>query len=511
MVGGSSVESGEMRMTDALYACIHAEDFPLQALLRLQHDLKTKPVAVLAGRAPQETVCCFNLHARRLGVALGMTRIEAESIAGLKLLARNSACEATTRAVLLECAAQFSPRIEEIPRTFSCTFVLDIAGSERLFGPPAELASRLRNIAASTGLRISVAISSNFDTARLKAASTHGVSITPSGEESNALANLPIDVLNLDEDHQSTFILWGIRTLGELVELPETELVTRLGPLGKSLRDLALGAHCHTFVPIEPEFTLQESFEFEHPVVQSDSLLFLGARMIDCLAERASMRALCLASIRVEMKLERRQEHQLLLKPAIPSIDRKFLLKLLHLELAAHPPQAAVLSFSMHAEAGQSSKVQLGLFTPQTPEPSRLDVTLARLKAIVGEDRVGSPVLEDSHQSDRFRIKDFSVIEKVNATGSVCPSMALRRIRPPQPVHVLLQGEKPVAFRSRDSRYAVTAAYGPWKSAGAWWAMGSWDAEEWDIVAQPAGSSPVTCLLVHRPAQKLWQLEALYD
>jgi hypothetical protein len=69
------------------------------------------------------------------------------------------------------------------------------------------------------------------------------------------------------------------------------------------------------------------------------------------------------------------------IRPALPSIDRKFLLKLLQLEIAAHPPQAAVLSFTLTAEGGQSSKVQLGLFAPQTPEPSRLDVTIARLKA----------------------------------------------------------------------------------------------------------------------------------
>ncbi len=80
--------------------------------------------------------------------------------------------------------------------------------------------------------------------------------------------------------------------------------------------------------------------------------------------------------------------YERVIRPAIPSNDRKFLLKLLQLEIAAHPPQAAITSLTLTAEAGQPSKVQLGLFTPQTPEPSRLDVTLARLKALVGDDRV---------------------------------------------------------------------------------------------------------------------------
>ncbi|MEI9967859.1 MAG: hypothetical protein WDM87_04230 [Terracidiphilus sp.] len=59
------------------------------------------------------------------------------------------------------------------------------------------------------------------------------------------------------------------------------------------------------------------------------------------------------------------------------------------------------VALTIAAEAGHAGTVQLGLFLPQLPEPSRLDVTLARLKALVGEDRVGSPVLEDARQRRR--------------------------------------------------------------------------------------------------------------
>ncbi|HTB97731.1 MAG TPA: DNA polymerase Y family protein [Terracidiphilus sp.] len=498
-------------MTSSLYACIHAEDFPVQSLLRLRPDLKAEAVAVLDGIPPQQTICSYNQHAYQCGVAQGMTRREAECLSGLKLLPRNKACESATRAVVQECSGQFSPRVQEIPGNTTCTFVLDIGGSERLFGPPEKLAHRLRNVVASAGIRTSVTISANYQTSRLMAMSTRSVCVVPSGEEAVTLASLPISILDLDEAHYTTFVLWGIRTLGELAELPEIELVTRLGPAGKTFRDLARGIHGHTFCPIEPTFTLQESFEFEHPVEQADSLLFLGARMIDCLTERATMRALCLASIAVKMTLANGRSHSLTIKPAIPSADRKFLLKLLQLELASHPPQAAVLALTLLAEAGQSSKVQLGLFTPQMPEPSRLDVTLARLKALVGEDRVGSPLLADSHQSNQFRMEGFSIESKAPSAPGTRTSMTLRRVRPPCPVYVLLQSDKPVAFRYRNCRYAVASAYGPWKSAGAWWSTDSWNAEEWDILAQTENSVPVTCLLVHHPEQHRWQLEALYD
>ena len=170
--------------------------------------------------------------------------------------------------------------------------------------------------------------------------------------------------------------------------------------------------------PLSQQFKLIEFCEFEKPVEQMESLLFVCTRMIDCLVERASSRALSLAALKADMKLEGGKTHRCTIRPALPSIDRKFLLKLLQLEIAAHSPQCGVMTLTLSAEAGQSSKVQLGLFSPQTPEPSRLDVTIARLKAIVGDDRVGSPALEDTHRSNSFHMEDFTITSKSSASAN---------------------------------------------------------------------------------------------
>jgi protein ImuB len=215
--------------------------------------------------------------------------------------------------------------------------------------------------------------------------------------------------LRLDEEYAATFALWGIGTLGELGDLPEAELVARVGPQARRWRALARGEAEHTFAPIEAEFALEEFCEFEAPVEQIDSLLFVGARMIECLVARAAGRALALGSLTAEMKLEGGGAHHVAIRPAVPSVDKRFLLKLLQLEIGAKPPQAAVVALTLRAEAGAQSQVQLGLFAPQTPEPSRLDVTLARLRAMVGEERVGSPVLEDTHRAEGFRMEGFAI------------------------------------------------------------------------------------------------------
>jgi protein ImuB len=546
-----------------MYACAWAAEFPAQALLRLRTDWQTEPVVVLDGRAQEEWVCSLNRLAERRGAVAGMTRLEAESLHGLRLLKRSVESEAAARAVFLECAAKFSPRIEEARSDdtnantrsararrqtggeTSCAFVLDIAGTERLFGPPQQFAERLRSELAAAGFRASVAVSANYDTARVKAASIHGIAVITEGAEAEVLAKLPIAALDLDEEYATTFALWGIGTLGELAVLPEAELVARVGPQARRWRALARGEAAHAFVPIEAQFALEEFCEFEAPVEQIESLLFGGARMIDCLATRVAGRALALRSLTAEMRIDGGGTHCITIRPAIPSIDRRFLLKLLQLEIGAHPPQAAVVALALRAEAGAQSKVQLGLFAPQTPEPSRLDVTLARLRAMVGEGRVGSPVLEDTHRAEGFHIEGFSVpdfrreaqrrissedvvthptqAELGWSTHEKIPRMALRRVRPEKPVRMKTQGSgvmdkglvKPAAFSDGENRYEVAAAYGPWRTSGCWWALntcdGAWDIEEWDVLATTSSGATIACLLTRDCVQNAWQLEAFYD
>jgi len=497
-------------MSRELYLAVHAAEFPAQVLLRLRPELRSQPVAVLDGPALQQTVCALNRHAKQRGAVQEMTRLEAEAIQDLQMIPRSMAEEAQARAVLLECAAQFSPRIEEASQGTACTFVLDATGSERLFGPAGAMAEKLRRAAASAGFRVAVAASANFHAARMKAASTPGIVLITSGEEAMALEKLPIALLDLSSEQAETFSVWGIQTLGQMAALPKNDLVARFGAQASRWRALAAGKASHNFQPIEPTLELREFCEFDSPVEEIDALLFVAARIIDSLVTRATQRSLAVASLAVDMRLEGGASHRLALHPAIPSVDRKFLLKLLHLEAAAHPPQAAVLSLSIEADVGHASKMQLGLFAPQTPEPSRLDVTLARLRAIVGEDRVGAPELEDTHRPHSFRLRALHAANTASASAQPATRIALRRVRPLRPIQVMLHGEKPKSFHDEGRRYLIASAYGPWRSSGCW-SQEAWDAEEWDVLATDSTGAPLGCLLARDRLHNAWRLEAFFD
>jgi protein ImuB len=535
-------------MITALYACLYVHEFPAQAMLRLRPQLKDTPVVILEGTPPRQTVCSRNARAAALGIETGTTRAELDVFPGVTHLPRSLAEEASAHTALLQCAGQFSPRVEcltpnpnlcqmsdTIADTHFCA-ILDIAGTEKLIGPPEKLAKKLLHAARALGLHAAVVISVNPHAAICLARSLTprttsnssplagwSTAVIPPDEEAIALQQLPLTVLNLTPDHAETFARWGIATLGALAVLPEKELIARLGQQGRLLRQLARGEASHLLVPSDPPFTLEERIGLDSPVEILDSLLFVLGILLDHLIARSTAQILALASVTVTLALEGDATHTRTVRPALPGNDRRLWLKLLHLDLQAHPPSAAILSIALTAEPGSTSKVQLGLFSPQLPEPSRLDVTLARIRAIVdpaqGNTRVGRAVLEDTHRPDAFRMEPFTV--PTTATNAPVPipqaqaRTAARRLRPPEPITVTLHQRRPTGFVFRNQRYTVERAWGPWFFSGNWWGIECWSIEKWDLIAHSSSGAIISCAIARNPLRPAtiddWRIEELYD
>jgi protein ImuB len=548
-------------MINALYACLYVREFPAQAMLRLRPQCKNTPVVILEGTPPRQTVCSCNARAAALGIDIGLTRAELDVFPGVTHLPRSLSEEASARTALLQCAGQFSPRVECLTpchpdRTlnsrerekgewrdlhfqmsdiasdthFCC--VLDIAGTEKLLGPPEQLAKKLLRAIRTLGLHASVVVSANIDAAlclarslgpRAPATSSPlsgwSTAIISSGEEAIALAQLPLAVLPLTPEHAETFARWGITTLGALAALPEKELIARLGQQGRRLRQLARGEAPHLLVPAPPPFTLEERIELDSPIELLDSLLFVLGVLLDHLIARATAQILALASVTVSLALEGGSTHTRTVRPALPGNDRRLWLKLLHLDLQAHPPSAAILRITLSAEPGSTSKVQMGLFSPQLPAPDRLDVTLARIRAIVGENRVGRAVLEDTHRPDTFRIEPFTVPTTAPKAQAPVPQAqarsVARRLHPPEPITVTLHQRRPASFVFRNQRYTVERAWGPWFFSGNWWGIECWSIEKWDLVARADSGAMISCAIARNPMRPAnlhdWRLEELYD
>lgn len=549
-----------------LYACVCAKEFPAQALLRLRPELRKRACVVMEGEPPLEQVCSLTRRARALGIARGMTKTEVETFPEAIELARSAQEEAATTSALLECAGAFSPRVEDRSENGVFLCALDIAGTERLFGPPQKLAQTLLERMHALGIAACIAVSRNFHAA---VALTKGLTrrspmqVVAAGEEIIALAPLPLSVLDLSEQQSEIFALWGIGTLGMLADLPEKELIARMGQDGRRLRQLARGERPHLFQPVEPVFALAERMELDMPVELLDSLLFVIGIMLDQLIVRAQNRILALAAVSVTLGLEGGATHTRTVRPALPTNDKHLWIKLLHLELEAHPPPAAILSVELIAEPGATSKVQLGLFAPQLPEPSRLDVTLARIRGLVGEGNVGRAVLKDTHAPDAFSMEEFRVPAQaakksqralrnagyINSSKHVFPPSlrdsekhwttsfptlkrganehcasgavnqvspapsrpAQRWLRPPEIIRMIVENNGPSTFVFREQTWFVERAYGPWLASGNWWNATRWQCEQWDVVAHARDGALLCCCVFRNALRNEWRMAALYD
>jgi protein ImuB len=497
-----------------LYACIYVRELPAQALLRLRPELHDKPCIVLEGEPPTETVCALNTPARLLGLRRGMTKAEVETFENVMVLQRSLKTEASVRAVLLECTGAFSPRIEDrsVDGLFVC--VADVAGTEVLFGPPLMLAKQMRQRVRSVGIVASVTISTNAHTTVCLARGLGGgvpLRVVPRGEEAKALGPLPVTVLDVTEAQAETFLTWGVRSVAAVAALPEKSLIARLGQDAKRLLQLAHGKHPYLMQPIDVPFVLEEQAELDSPLDHLESLLFGLSIMLEQLTVRARSRVLALASVTITLRLDGGGSHERTVNPRVPTNEKKLWLKLLQLELENHPPSTSILGVHLYAEPGVTSKVQLGLFSPQLPEPGRLDVTLAKITAIVGEGNVGMAVLDDTRRIGDFHIEPFSITTAEPPSPATTPLFGLRLLRPAERTRVEMRHGQPREIYFRSRCYVAETVYGPWLKGGDWWNESIWGNEQWDVVGRTTDNALLVCRLSHDFILKDWRVAGLYD
>lgn len=195
-------------------------------------------------------------------------------------------------------------------------------------------------------------------------------------------------------------------------------------------------------------------------------------------------------------------------------LDAKIFLKLLHLDLQSHPPAAPVNQVTLALEPVRPRPAQGGLFLPDAPAPERLELTLARLRGVVGEKdgepRIGQAVLLDTHRPDAFRVAPFAPPPPQSRSIGRRPAQTtlagLRLFRPPQPVRVGLKDGAPAWVLWEGARRSVATCAGPWRSSGDWWASAPWARDEWDVELDGAFFR-----LVHDLLREGWWMEGAYD
>ncbi len=521
------------------FACIYVPNFPVAAALRAEPELKAHALVILEGKPPLEKIIAVNENAARMGIAPGMTKAQAELCSELTLRPRSPLQESVAHAALLDCAQSFSPCVEDAAND---TVLLDLAGMESLFGSQPEISRAIYNRATTLGLEANVALASNPDAAVLAARGFPGVTVIPPGKEAERLSSLSTEVLfadRLEGDQKKaadrlleTLDRWGIRNLHGLAALPEVSLSERLGQEGLRLQQLAHGAASRTLVPVEDVPVFEEAVELENPIVLLEPLAFLLNRLLEQLCARLGSRALATQELRLTLELENfspfhqssknmNQQFLRTLRLPLPMLDTKVFLKLLQLDLNAHPPGAPIMKIHLAAEPARPRSAQGGLFLPPSPEPEKLELTLARIAGMVGENKVGAVELLDTHHPEGFRMQRFVAtapqkserLKTPEAAEQKSAVTALRRFRPALRASVTLDNGQPARVactRKREIQGDVLWKAGPWRSSGDWWEREAWSRDEWDLALRN-GDAVSFCRLVHDLLGGGWFVEGTYD
>jgi protein ImuB len=455
------------------------------------------------------------------------------------------AADGTSTAALIDVGREFSPRIELCgPREIT----LDLSGLTHLFGDARAIGTELRRTAADRGLRVRVAIAGTRTAARLLVHHRAGLTVIEPGTEAESLAPLPLALLTHissdPDDLVRIFRHWGLQSCGQLATLPAAAVASRLGQNGVRWQQIARGEDEAPLVPAIPEERFEQALDLEWPIDGLEPLSFVLGRLMDPLSAHLERRGRGAAVLHVRLHLIKRdgvtrEVHERSLQLPAPIRDARTLRTLALLDLESHPPSAAIDRVEVAVDPTPGRIIQFSLLTRPLPSPEQLSTLNARLTALMGEGRCGSPVEVNTWQPGAFAMKPFAprdsnVIHSdgppshrdtekkpiglcdsvslwpVSVERAATPRVALRRFRTPLPVRVRIEDDKPARV-SIDRRGMgggqVETCAGPWRTSGSWWVEQQWDRDEWDVTL----SDGATYRIFRDRHSGAWAIEGIVD
>ncbi len=475
-----------------MFAVIYIPNFHLQAALRLEPELRTRPVGLIDDRLPKATIFQLTEAAAKSGVVPGLTSTQAMArCRNILIKSRSIAQEEAATETLLQCAYCFSPNIESTANGI-CT--IDLQGlnqtvdefwADKILSALAQLSlSAQIGVAETPGLALQAAKNAN-----------PFLSVEDTDE---FISELPIENLSPPSEILEVLQKWGIRTVGAFLALGKDKLAERLGPDAVELFDSVSTREIRPLNLYAPSAIFEESVEFENPIETLEPLLFMLKRFVEQLARRLEVIYLVAGELHLRIGLQSGQPYEHTFRVPAPTCDVETLFRMLHTHLENVRTEAAIVSLTLAAKPCRAGNHQFGLFEVALRDPNQFHETLARLTGLLGPDRAGTPRLEQSHRPDAFKMEspefeseqrgkellkaEISKFKSAirNPQSAIPLGPALRRFRPSIQVTVEMRNDRPVLMHSPQFTGPIKEARGPWRISGNWWENG-WGRDEWDI------------------------------
>ena len=270
---------------------------------------------------------------------------------------------------------------------------------------------------------------------------------------------------------------WGVHTLGQLAALAPDQLGARLGPVALGLWEQASGRSTRLLRLVRPREVFAEEIEFEYEIETAAPLLFVLWRFLEQLSLRLGALYLVAQEIRLGLTFAdppkdgfaatNKSHYEHCFHIPDPTSSPEILFRLLQSHLETFRAKRPIVAVRLEAQGARPARQQFHLFETPLRDPGRLHETLTHLTGLFGRERVGRPVLEDSHRPDAFRVEPFTwELPPSPDESAPMKGPALRRLR---------AGSLPGLAA------AAGAQQGPYLTSGDWWDEKTWGRTEWDL------------------------------
>jgi DNA polymerase-4 len=273
--------------------------------------LRERPIIVAAPGAERATVLALSNEARAAGIAPGTeVRLAKKICPDLVVLPPNPELYARVSRTLHGVVSRFAPIIE--PRGWGHLFC-DVSGTQRLFGPPVDMAWRMtKAVREKVDLPLAIGIASNKLVSEVaagvaKAARRSGgravddslIPVTP-GEEAKFLAPNHVDYLpDLERKLRDQLDEYQLDLIGQVAAIPVPDLCSVFGARGRTLHDAAVGIAPRPVLPP----SVRAEFRVEHTLATDTNdrgeLDRLLVTMSDTLGRRLRRRRLTARRLRL--------------------------------------------------------------------------------------------------------------------------------------------------------------------------------------------------------------------
>jgi protein ImuB len=312
---------------------------------------------------------------------------------------------------------------------------------------------------------------------------------------------------------------WGIHTLGQLAALDKEELAARLGPKAIGMWERANGKSQRLLKLVRAPESFEESFEFENEIETAEPLLFMLRRFLEQLAVRLSTIYLVAKELTLRITFANKQCYERVFKIPQATNDVDLLFRMLQTHLENFRSEHPIVAVALSAQPIRPVSQQFRLFETALRNPHQLSETLARLIALLGNERVGTPVLEETHRPDAFRMEPFAwAVAFAVPSGQFRQSAsdpaelmtthrtaALRRFRHTVSASVLLDEDTLAHVRSAEISGKISDQRGPYFLSGNWWDEKSWVRAEWDLQLENGE------LVRVNQSEGTWNVDGIYD